>query len=45
MGALGGVVHTARNVGTTPVVLLTAGLLANDQPSLQPTNDEGTPAP
>jgi quercetin dioxygenase-like cupin family protein len=41
----GGVVHAARNVGTTPVVLLTAGLLANDQPSLQPTNDEGTPTP
>ncbi|HEU5432612.1 MAG TPA: cupin domain-containing protein, partial [Thermomicrobiales bacterium] len=34
----GGVVHTARNAGTTPVVLLTAGLLANDQPSLQPSN-------
>jgi quercetin dioxygenase-like cupin family protein len=40
----GGVVHTARNAGTTPVVLLTAGLLANDQPSLQPSNDEGTPS-
>jgi quercetin dioxygenase-like cupin family protein len=41
----GGVVHTARNAGTTPVVLLTAGLLANDQPSLQPSNAEGTPSP
>ena len=39
----GGVVHTARNAGTTPVVLLTAGLLADDEPSLQPSNAEGTP--
>lgn len=39
----GGVVHTARNAGTTPVVLLTAGLLANGEPSLQPSNAEGTP--
>jgi quercetin dioxygenase-like cupin family protein len=39
----GGVVHTARNAGTTPVVLLTAGLLANGEPSLMPTNAEGTP--
>ena len=36
-------VHTARNAGTTPVVLLTAGLLANGEPSLQPSNAEGTP--
>jgi quercetin dioxygenase-like cupin family protein len=41
----GGVVHSARNLGATPVVLLTAGLLANDQPSIQMTNDEGTPMP
>ena len=39
----GGVVHAARNVGTTPLVLLTASLLASDQPGLQPTNEEGTP--
>ena len=41
----GGVVHSARNAGTTPVVVLTAALLAADEPSLQPTNDEGTPMP
>ncbi len=39
-----GVVHTARNAGTVPVVILAASLLAADQPGLQPTNDQGTPA-
>ena len=39
-----GVVHSARNTGTTPAVVLTAALLAADQPALQPSNDEGTPA-
>ena len=38
-----GVVHSARNAGDTPVVVLTASLLAADEPSLQPTNDDGTP--
>lgn len=41
----GGTVHAARDAGTTPVVLLTAGLLANDQPSMQMTDDQGTPMP
>lgn len=39
----GGVVHSARNAGTAPLVLATAGLLADNMPSLVPTNDEGTP--
>ena len=38
-----GVVHTARNAGTEPVVILAASLLAADQPGLQPSNDQGTP--
>jgi quercetin dioxygenase-like cupin family protein len=42
---IGGVVHSARNAGDTPVVVLTAALLAAGQPSLQPTNAEGTPMP
>jgi steroid delta-isomerase-like uncharacterized protein len=41
----GGVVHTAGNPGTTPVVLLTAALLAAGEPDLQLTNDDGTPVP
>jgi steroid delta-isomerase-like uncharacterized protein len=41
----GGVVHTAGNPGTTPVVLLTAALLAAGEPDLQLTNDDGTPIP
>lgn len=40
-----GVVHSARNAGDMPLVLLTAGLLASNMPSLMPTNAEGTPAP
>jgi quercetin dioxygenase-like cupin family protein len=40
-----GVVHSARNAGSEPVVVLTAALLAADQPSLQLTNEEGTPTP
>jgi quercetin dioxygenase-like cupin family protein len=36
-------VHSARNAGDTDLILLTASLLAADQPGLQPTNDEGTP--
>jgi quercetin dioxygenase-like cupin family protein len=39
----GGVVHSARNAGDTPVVVLTAALLTAHEPSLQPTNDAGTP--
>ncbi|MGI8510589.1 MAG: cupin domain-containing protein [Gemmatimonadaceae bacterium] len=39
-----GVVHTARNAGKEPVVILAASLLAADQPGLQPSNDQGTPA-
>lgn len=39
-----GVVHTARNAGKEPVVILAASLLTADQPGLQPTNDQGTPA-
>lgn len=39
----GGVVHSARNAGDTPVVVLTGALLTAHVPSLQPTNDEGTP--
>ncbi len=38
-----GVVHSARDAGTTPVVVLTGALLIQGQPSLQPSNDEGTP--
>ncbi|MFN8592155.1 MAG: cupin domain-containing protein [Thermomicrobiales bacterium] len=38
-----GVVHAARNAGDGPLVLLTAGLLADTMPSLIPTNAEGTP--
>lgn len=41
----GGVVHTAGNTGSTPVVLLTAALLAGSEPDLQLTNDDGTPIP
>lgn len=37
-----GVVHTARNAGTTPVVVLVAGLVDPTQPFLQPM-DMGTP--
>jgi quercetin dioxygenase-like cupin family protein len=40
-----GVVHSARSVGDEPAVLLTAGLLTSNMPSLMPTNDEGTPTP
>jgi len=40
-----GVVHTARNAGTTPLVILTAALLAADEPDIQLTNAEGTPIP
>ena len=39
-----GVVHSARNAGTTQVSVLTSALLIAGQPSLQPTNNEGTPA-
>lgn len=39
-----GVVHTARNAGKEPAVILAASLLAADQPGLQPSNDQGTPA-
>jgi quercetin dioxygenase-like cupin family protein len=38
-----GVVHTARNAGNTPVVVLVAGLVDPTQPFLQPM-DMGTPA-
>jgi quercetin dioxygenase-like cupin family protein len=38
-----GVVHTASNDGSVPTVVLTASLLATDQPMLMPTNDMGTP--
>jgi len=41
----GGVVHSARNAGSEPVVVITAALLAADQPSIAMTNDEGTPMP
>ena len=41
----GGVVHSARNAGTTPVVVYTAALLDANQPSIAMTNDEGTPMP
>jgi quercetin dioxygenase-like cupin family protein len=40
-----GVVHSARNAGDGPLVLLTAGLLASNMPSLMPSNAEGTPTP
>lgn len=39
----GGVVHSARNAGDTTVSVLTAALLGAGMPSLQPTNDSGTP--
>jgi quercetin dioxygenase-like cupin family protein len=39
----GGVVHSARNAGNDPVVVLTAALLMQGMPNLQPTNDQGTP--
>jgi quercetin dioxygenase-like cupin family protein len=41
----GGVVHSARNAGTTPVVVYTAALLDTNQPGITMTNDEGTPMP
>jgi quercetin dioxygenase-like cupin family protein len=41
----GGVVHSARNAGSTPVVIITAALLSADQPSITMTNDAGTPMP
>lgn len=41
-----GVVHTAKNNGSTPVVVLVAGLVDPTQPFLQPVevHDMGTPA-
>lgn len=39
----GGVIHSARNAGDTPVVVLTAALLEAREPSLQPTNKDGMP--
>jgi quercetin dioxygenase-like cupin family protein len=39
----GGVVHSARNVGSTPTVVLAAALLDPKMPFLMPTNDQGTP--
>ena len=39
----GGVVHSARNVGSTPTVVLAAALLDPNMPFLMPTNDQGTP--
>jgi quercetin dioxygenase-like cupin family protein len=39
------VVHTARNAGDEPAVLLISGLVAADEPFLQPTEvDTGTPS-
>jgi quercetin dioxygenase-like cupin family protein len=40
-----GVVHTAKSTGSVPAVVLTASLLATDQPFMTMTNDEGTPTP
>lgn len=39
----GGVVHSARNAGDSECVVLTAALVLADEPSLQPTNNDGTP--
>jgi quercetin dioxygenase-like cupin family protein len=39
----GGVVHSARNAGSTPTVVLAAALLDPRMPFLMPTNDQGTP--
>jgi quercetin dioxygenase-like cupin family protein len=41
----GGVVHSARNAGTAPVVIYTAALLDANQPGITMTNDDGTPMP
>ncbi len=39
------VVHTARNAGDEPTVLLVSGLVAEEQPFLQPSEmDMGTPS-
>jgi quercetin dioxygenase-like cupin family protein len=40
-----GVVHTARNAGDTPAVVLVAGLVDPTQPFLQPMNMEGMGTP
>lgn len=40
-----GVVHTAKSTGSVPAVVVTASLLATDEPFLTTTNDEGTPTP
>lgn len=39
----GGVVHSARNAGKTPAVILAASLLAEGQPVQPNTNEQGTP--